>query len=398
MDRLDRRIGNRYVSNSQITTLYNGVLHYGEDLFLNRKVIFYSTVLKEGQSEDTYLLKFKHTASFNHEGFLHILDTSFKERTVLIVLQQKPGQLLTEHGSGQPWVFENAVNLVTDLGVSMLDAMEEQVTGFSVGMENLWYGENERISVINYWDEGTPLTQGARGLCGLLVQLLTGKKEMTDPFDVLHTHLERIQIKGATDEQKEALIKLVKHVGQGQASLSTLIFGLRKLQTVSIPDEEQLPLPSRTSFSSEPVQKLPFLKRKSVGAAVLVVVAIFAIWMVWPSSSKTNRPTPSHSDKPVSALPTPTPSPLKATSSPKASETSGAGTEASKEVLIPNLVGLTLADAEKQALAAGLHYNYLLETGSQAKDTVTKQDPAAGTKGMQGDNVTFWVSKGSSSP
>ncbi|MBD0378946.1 PASTA domain-containing protein [Paenibacillus sedimenti] len=395
MDRLDRRIGNRYVSNSLITTLHNGVLHNGEDLYLNRKIVIYSTELEEGQSADTYLHKFKRTSSFNHDGFLHILDTSFKDRTLLIILQQKPGHLLAEQLRSRLWTFDQIISLVTDLGVSMLDSMEEQVTGFSVSLENLWYGENGRISVINYWDEGAPQTQGVRGLCGLLVQLLSGKTEMVNPFEAMHTHLERIQIPSATMEQKDALIKLVKPASQGQASLSTLIFGLRKLQSISVIDEEQPPLPSRSPIQNEPVPKLRFYKRKSVGAAAFFVAAIFVIWILWPSFSKSDRQvsvTPSQSVKPAAVMPTPSPSPEQATSSPKGSVTDK---EQNKEVIIPNLVGMVLADAEKQALADGLRYKYFLEAGTAPKGTVTKQDPAAGTKGMQGDTVTFWVSKGS---
>jgi beta-lactam-binding protein with PASTA domain len=36
-----------------------------------------------------------------------------------------------------------------------------------------------------------------------------------------------------------------------------------------------------------------------------------------------------------------------------------------------------------------------LEANQQTKGSVFKQNPDAGTKASKGDNITFWVSKGS---
>ncbi|PYI55497.1 PASTA domain-containing protein [Paenibacillus flagellatus] len=75
------------------------------------------------------------------------------------------------------------------------------------------------------------------------------------------------------------------------------------------------------------------------------------------------------------------------------------GTVAATEgdtVTVPSLVGLSKADAEKQALAAGLRYSYFLEANAQAAaGTVFKQDPAPDGKVAKGSRVTFYVSKGS---
>jgi eukaryotic-like serine/threonine-protein kinase len=405
MNSMDGRIGKRYVSSSQIVTLHNASLHNGEDLFLNRNVIFYRIELEPGYSREEYVRRFKHTASFNHEGFLHILDTAFEERSVLIVLQLKPGKLLRESLPAKNWTFENVVGVISDLGISFLDAMEEQITGFSVTVDNLWHGENGRLSVINYWDEREPETQGAIGLCRLMIQLLSGSTEIPGPFESLHARLERIPIPTATLEQKESLVKLIKHVGQGQSSLSTLIFGLRKLQSASSfeeddDDEEEIeeaeaPTAIQPPAPARAVRKFTLIKGLSFGAIGLFLVAVILTWVLWhSSSSKQNRQvsvTPSHSVKPVTDSSTPKQTQTPATNIPKNTDSN----PENKEAIVPNLVGLSQADAEKQALAAGLHYNYLLEANSGAKGTVTKQNPAAGTKGLQGDNVTFWVSKGS---
>ena len=61
-----------------------------------------------------------------------------------------------------------------------------------------------------------------------MIQLFTGEETITGDFEVMHTHWSA-HIPSATLEQKFALIKLVKLICQGQASLSSLIFGLRSL-------------------------------------------------------------------------------------------------------------------------------------------------------------------------
>ncbi|KIL41499.1 hypothetical protein SD70_06345 [Gordoniibacillus kamchatkensis] len=77
-----------------------------------------------------------------------------------------------------------------------------------------------------------------------------------------------------------------------------------------------------------------------------------------------------------------------------ADKEAGSSAAASGPTTIPKLVGLSRADAEKAALAAGLHYTFYLESNDAAQGTVFKQDPQSGAAAVRGDSVTFWVSKG----
>lgn len=401
---MHNKIGTRYVPGTQIIVLPHGTLQDGDDTFLTRKVLLYNIVLQPGQHGADYMRTLHHKAAFIHEGFQHILDTSVTDDSVTIILQARPGSLFSRHVKNKPWSFDSIVTLIGDLGVSLLDAMEERITGFPVVPENLWLSaDHDKLSVINYWDIGNPGSQGAVGLCRLMVQLFTGNETISGDFEVMHTHLERAHIPSATPEQKLALVRLVKLICQGQASLSSLIFGLRSLPTTSqkhdvglihstynykkqaareVDEEEDDPVPFAAAKRSLSINVFS----KALFGAVFVVVLIFAVWALWPSSKK---------EQPVVVTPIHTETPTPSNSSiPTAAKPAGDAKKQTEEAVIPTLVGLSQADAEQKALAAGLHYNYVIEANDQPKGTVIRQDPKPGVVGLQGDNVTFWVSKG----
>ncbi|WP_175532041.1 PASTA domain-containing protein [Paenibacillus sp. yr247] len=402
---MHNKIGTRYVPGTQIVSLPHGTLNYGDDLFLTRKVLLYKIQLQPGQFGADYMRTLHHKAAFIHEGFQHILDTSVEEDSVTIILQAKPGSLFSRHVNNKEWSFNHIVAMIADLGVSLLDALEERITGFSVGAENLWLDDHGKLSVINYWDLGDPQAQGAIGLCRLMIQLFTGAETITGAFEVMHTHLERAPIPSATPEQKLAIVKLVKLICQGQASISSLIFGLRSLPTSgqkydAIPTHLQSNYKNQEANEADEEEDAPSatvkralslsaLSKAGLGAAAVIVV-IVAVWALWPSSNK---------KLPVVVTPIQTATPIPPSNSPEATPTTtkpvGDANKKTEEVVIPNLIGQTQADAEKQALAAGLHYNYVIEANDQPKGTVIRQDPKPGIQGLQGDNVTFWVSKGS---
>lgn len=399
------RIGTRYVPSTQIASFPHGTLHYGDDVFLTRKVLLYRKALRHNQLGVDYISSLQDKAAFIHDGFHHMLDTSIAEDAVTIILQAKPGSLFVNHINKRQWSFQTVVTMMSDLGVSLLDAMEEKITGFSVRPDNLWLTDQNKISVINYWEEDEPQEQGAVGLCRLMIQLLTGSETISDTFEVMHTSLERASIPSATTEQKLALIRLIKFICHGQSSLSSLVFGLRSLPpsvpsnknvkiatpvvegaNESLPDSQ--PEPFRSRFENESfTRSTRSAKLIALGAVSALVVGIIAVWWLWPE--------PKVVQTVVIISPTPTSTPLTTVSPNTTANAKLTSTnEASEKTVVPNLVGQTQEAAEQMALAAGLHYNFVIETSTQAKGTVTKQDPNAGTNGLQGDSVTFWVSKG----
>ncbi|OAS13812.1 Stk1 family PASTA domain-containing Ser/Thr kinase [Paenibacillus oryzisoli] len=390
------RIGTRYVPSTQIVSFPHGTLHYGDDVFLTRKVLLYRKALRHNQLGVDYISSLQDKAAFIHDGFHHMLDTSIAQDAVTIILQAKSGSLFAHTMFKRKWSYAAVVAIISDLGVSLLDAMEDKITGFSVRPDNLWLTDQNKLSVINYWEEDEPEEQGAVGLCRLMIQLLTGSEIISDTFEVMHTSLERASIPSATTEQKLALIRLIKFICHGQSSLSSLVFGLRSLppsasSNSSIKQEE--PIPEESTEILPTVQYESHIRSNrsakliALGSVSALVIGIISVWYLWPE--------PKVVQTVVIISPTPTSTPI-ATTGPSATPNVKLTSmnEATEETIVPNLVGQTQADAEEMALAAGLHYNFLIETSTQAKGIVTKQEPKAGTKGLVGDNVTFWVSKG----
>ncbi|KRE75074.1 Stk1 family PASTA domain-containing Ser/Thr kinase [Paenibacillus sp. Soil750] len=393
------RIGTRYVPSTQIVSFPHGTLHYGDDVFLTRKVLLYRKALRHNQLGVDYISSLQDKAAFIHDGFHHMLDTSIAQDAVTIILQAKSGSLFAHTMFKRKWTYAAVVAIISDLGVSLLDAMEDKITGFSVRPDNLWLTDQNKLSVINYWEVDEHQEQGAVGLCRLMIQLLTGSETISDTFEVMHTSLERASIPSATTEQKLALIRLIKFICHGQSSLSSLVFGLRSLPPSVPNNSNNKSIKQDELISEETTEVLPTAQYEShtrstrsakliaLGSVSALVIGIISVWYLWPE--------PKVVQTVVIISPTPTSTPI-ATVSPSATPNAKLTSmnEASEETEVPNLVGKTQADAEQLALAAGLHYNFVIETSTQAKGIVTRQEPKAGTKGLAGDNVTFWVSKG----
>jgi len=222
------------VNQTQILSLTNGLLYYGEDLILQRTVMLYNTAPIKGVPGEEYIRRLQKASSLIHDGFQHILDTSFEDHSIQIVLQRRLGKPLILELESQLWTFSSVISVVADLGVAMLEVMEERLATYSIGIENLWLNEEGKLSVINHWEEGNPQTRGASGLCTLLIQLFAGSDKSLGSVDAmdtyLNTFLSRLNPHQASKEQKDLLIQLVRRVNQGNASLSSLIYGLQGMR------------------------------------------------------------------------------------------------------------------------------------------------------------------------
>ncbi|QGQ98248.1 PASTA domain-containing protein [Paenibacillus psychroresistens] len=416
---MNRSMEERYVISSQIQTLSKKQLFYGDDLSLKREVMLYTINNLNNDNYNEYIRKFKKASAFVHAGFQHILDTSIEDHSIFIVLEHKSGKPLLQYLKNQDWVFNRIITMISDLGVSMLDGMEEQITGFSVAADNLWLSEDDRLSFINFWEDGEPQFTGPLGLCSLIIQLSTGSTQIPDPFKALDSYLLQIDQLPASPEQKSVLIKLVRRAYHGQASLSSLVIGLQGLLHIK-PQTEDLfsttePIPAAVPLTRAPIQpkppatynieivppedddededfddtRVPFYKRKTF-AVIGVILVIFVIWMIWPALHSSNKPSKVEPTPSIPATIAPT-----ATVTPEPTPTEdNSVVEPGEEIVIPNLIGLTLEEADKVLIHLRLHYDFHKEVNKETPiGIIYKQDIPPETKAAQGDRVVFWISR-----
>ncbi|GIP37015.1 hypothetical protein J31TS4_02950 [Paenibacillus sp. J31TS4] len=453
---MSHTMGNRYAAHSQIQPLSGGALYYGEDKALPREVLLYHTERPGGSADDDYARAIRRASTLNHNGFQHILDSSFDEASVLVVLQHRPGKPLIQELRTRIWTYPKIIHLATGVGLAMLDALEGQVGGYPASADNLWLGEDGRLSFLNYWEEGPAHTQGAMGLCSLMLQLFSGAEQMPRPCESLDPVLGKVGLFQATPEQKETFAELVRRVCSGRMSLPALVFELRGLQKqleqstkpqpvygnaavpapaaaseqeharpaqeeaaaprqprtpaaapeaaapAAKPDarassgrrtEAPVPAPVEEPVDEEPAK--PWFYKKSIVIGSAVIVVGFLVWVFWPSADPARRPLFEGANPAPSVQTSASPKPTasaKPTERPSAPPTQTPPPVA--DGTVPTLVGLPRADAESTAIAAGYRYNFLMEPNEQPEGTVFKQTPEPGASAEKGSNITFWVSKG----
>ncbi|WP_040952123.1 PASTA domain-containing protein [Gorillibacterium massiliense] len=503
--------GNRYMARSQSIPVSLGTLCYGEDLALNREVILYTVENHVRSSEDDFVQRLRKASSFAKEGFLHILDTSFSAFSTQVVFQRKTGIPLIHDIDQKQWPFTQAVAMAADLAAHMLEAAEDGVTAYSVEANNLWLSDEGKLSVINYWEEAASHKQGAAGLCGLLLQLLTGSPRIPEPFEAMDEPGKRLMRLNAPEEHKLVLIRWIERSYQGQVTLSALAAGFQDLllpgaigfrkpdtqqqikpqrqiaqewsekQPTSIEQPEKYDryesdryekqdryeaAPTRTERAdssdrsekpgspaayekSSPYEKsssydydLPFPDRRRekpkadgkkaddayirrpvvdddeeeedtgtspikriVIILSIIIVAAFLIWLFWPkhdaapdlpsSSTSVSSNAPGQTTAPsAKGDAAASPSPAESDNATQSDDNGSAPPKEGTPIHAPNLTGMSLEDAGKQAIANGLHYQYFLERNAAEKDQVFKQEPEAGADMKTGDQIIIHVSKG----
>lgn len=376
---------------------------------------------------------------------------------IVAILKPSSGKPLAQEIGRQAWSFEESILLVCGLSVTMQKASAEGITQFSVHAENLWLNEENQIVVMNYWEQGPARHRGVTGLCGLLYQFLTGASTVPLSWESLELLLLE-SLRDLLPQQREAVLSIIRQASAGQLSLKEFTAQLRQqlsfrgergitdvkpaaLAGAQAPpaaevrpnpakDEEQERIrelkqfvagPSRpagrakaapepeadeeedeaaTMELDEPVQEkrsVGWLAKRVLvfGTAFLCVVALAGFILIElidnhkpnlgedPSFAEQAPATP-QTQPPVETAPKET----KPETPPEKPPASG------EPVQAPSLIGLTREQAEKQALANGLHYEFVIEASDQASNTVFKQEPMPNTQLHSGDNIKFWVSKG----
>ncbi|WP_281887439.1 PASTA domain-containing protein [Paenibacillus sp. YYML68] len=163
---------------------------------------------------------------------------------------------------------------------------------------------------------------------------------------------------------------------------------------------------------NEAPQRVSLLKKALFGFLLAGVAAVTAVSVfLFILEAGANRATPSRLKAAAEANATVTPqegtaqrkppaasegaAPVPKEEQPSREAEAPASVAEGAEVKVPNLVGLKKEEAEKLALSSGVKYQYFLEKNDQPAATVIRQSPEPGATVKKGEQMTFWVSKGS---
>jgi serine/threonine-protein kinase len=432
---MERRLGNRYAISGLVQTMTLGQLYKADDLSLNRSVLLYELDgSRETARSREALLR---AASFSHDAFMHILDIGISQESSYVVFKACEGSPLAQQLRRHRFTAEQVLQRVYALGQAMLEAAEEIPSDFSVVADNLWDGYGSLFLPIDYWQAGTEQARGSLGLCGLLGQLLLKEESLHSEIGMIE-HRLRLALRELPLERTEALLSLMERGYNEQMTLPAFLAQLRPIagkaanatvrpQTTSAPirTEAVSPVPEPVPVEvvdaggkkekphvvqddaeaiPPPVNRRKIWRRLAFvagGACLFVLVFIGCLSLIFqiggrsdtaatpadaPQPSAATAPAQPNAKKPSQPVQPPT------TASLKQNDTTNSAPDG--PTTIPNLVGLAREDAEKQSIAAGLHYSYVIEANAAKQGAVFKQEPAAGAAAARGDSVKFWVSKG----
>lgn len=88
-----------------------------------------------------------------------------------------------------------------------------------------------------------------------------------------------------------------------------------------------------------------------------------------------------------------TPGNGEAGTSPNGTQTADQPAQNGSEKTVPNLIGLTLDQAQQVLLQNGIRYQYVIEASSDPQNTVFKQSIDPGQPYPSGERITFYVSR-----
>ncbi|ULL18460.1 PASTA domain-containing protein [Paenibacillus sp. H1-7] len=439
---MEDRMEQRYLPEKPILPLASGMVYMGKDLSLNRKVILYAVDSQDDAFTKAYTEMLGEASQFTDRSFIHILDMGFNHSSNRLVAVLKPcnGTLLYEVIAGGMLSFQEKLTIVYKLALGMQKALEEGIVGFSISADNIWIDPEGHPVIMNYWEQGQAAQRGTKGLVGLLLQLIAGKS--TGPVVTMDDPAAQEALRQIPGEQRDVLVSLIRQVAAEDVPLKLFIAQLARIVIVrgtrepvraQEPEAVRRPVSAMTksapSFSEEPVQPRKqaapppppepdeedeeeedeprrftvggMMKRLLLIGGAVVVIGVCSVLILMglfevlrpdkgyvPSAPATETSPPVADAKPT---PSATPVPDKPKETPKPDN--GAATDQGP-TQVPNLIGMTQAEAEKAALAAGLRYSFVLEPNEMAQGKVFKQDLQPNATAERGSRVTFWISKG----
>ncbi|NHN28267.1 Stk1 family PASTA domain-containing Ser/Thr kinase [Paenibacillus agricola] len=440
---MDTHTYKRYTAEQVLQTQSSGNLYKGHDSVLHRDVMLYISEFDVSvDSGPSVIQAVKNGSQLPEDRFMHVWDIEVDALSIMIVLKPELGYFLADELTSHSLNIDEILAIVRQIGQSMQESAKDGIYGYSVYANNIWIqGLNQPI-IINYWNHDEPLWSGAGGLGRLLYQLAVRTKKLPTDIDALDASLLQA-LSGLPNAKKEAISRWMRAALQDRKSLTLLLQGLDQLllthqergqQEVEdeetskdgqeiqddpdqyedtiilpaiVPEKKYAPLvqelaprrptikkepkPAPAAAEIEPDKKMSKKKKWIIAGAVLgalLVTEIFAVELLrnpdsTPKSSTVTEPPVVQNPVPQPVVPAPTtPAPVV----PKP-------TTDSETAIVPNLKGLSVAEADTLLKSLRLRYKYTIEANEQSAGLIFKQELPADQQVAVGTEVTFYVGK-----
>lgn len=415
-------ISNRYEPKRLLGPLHGGKLYRGKDSSLQRSVFIYAVQLQGEEAAAAYIGKLGSAAQqgATDSPFLHVLDIEVGQGCIHVIISYKPGLSFEQFVHAHAPSFRDTVEMIANLGESLLEAAEERQLNFSLEPGNIWIADDGTINLINTWDRPASPTRLSKGLSQLFVQLATRSKRIPSSAESFQADLLRTLDLPA--RQKEEVIAAVTDAWKERITLASFVQAAKSW----------LPLPAPAGYGGEPpaassakFDAYPNFEARSVhtkkalraqpplrsrwfraGKKIWIGLSLSAVGLavsagafvllveILHGGDKTKPADPvvvEHRPQPEAP---PNTAEAKAKETPVSVAPVVADPDKPPVIDTPTLTGLSKEAAEKAALDSGLRYTYYLEPASQPAGTVFKQEPGPGERVEKGSRVLFWISKG----
>lgn len=447
----------RYQLSEPWSKAADGWLAAARDPKLGREVLLWRTVVLSDVEKEELLRRLGAAARYSHNRFMHILDVSVTGTEVYAVLAKKEGFRLSDRIHALGWNSRDILERLKELIPAIREAKRERLPDFAITADNLWLDHTGRLQIIQYWLAAPEKERDVYGFATLLYQLCTGGTEgpasMREFQQAISHRLDGLPggtSQAAADWASSAFLPscTLRQIEEGlerlltprqEANVAAEQAGVgaaathnrsrKKAEEPAKPAKEpvrQYTAPAAPTEDEEEEEVSPSSRLRPwlIFSGIVMLIGFLGVFGVWfvtrPPSAEAPAPTATtapaagsggasasangspgkgtaSSAKPPAGAASATPS-ASPRVSPSPSTASGANPSTaagqSEQTTVPALTGKTLEEASQAALKAGMRYEYLLENGDAAQNTVLRQEPAAGTPAVKGDKVVFWVSKG----
>lgn len=383
---MNHDLHDRYVPDTKLYEGVGGQLYRGHDSLLKRDVLIYLVPEKAVPSEWV----------MHGEAALEILSRGETTDGIFYVLEYIPGLLLSQAGANLS--LKEALGMSRQFVSILLEACAVRGRGLRLTADNLWLTETGEVKVIDSWstDEaviGHEVEQVFRLIHYIMfgdVKLILPPAQVIeelalsyagDPFIIRKSlrGMARQAEKKSADRYEEmlaqtfeditALYQYIKNtqLATGRKTVETPVKKERIVESAE-PNQTRLRDTRRARAAMRAQTKRLNWSMPRIPARAITIVAIGLVLLLGGVAVFSGSGTDSKAQTP-------------------AADKQAAGVE------VPDVGGMTLAEAGQKLDAAGIHYKYYLESSFSKTGTVFKQKPQAGERISRVDSVELWVSQ-----